>query len=636
MDPIASLDDLIEEPKPRPHRIRLLLMQLAITLAFALLAVQLYKLQIVEGEQFRDKADNNRFREAVVDAPRGIIYDRNGIVLVRNTPAYIVAIIPADLPRDPEPVYRRLGKLLGMDAAGIRRLVEPKPRGERLTDAFTPVPIKTVEPTVAYTVDERHLELPGAHVRVAPLREYLDGPLIAHLLGYVGRITAEQYAARKGDAERRYGMNDHIGQAGLEEVYEETLRGRPGLRTMEVDAAGREVRALAVESPIPGRSLKLSIDLPLQREMTRILAEELPKRQSMVGIAMDPRNGQILALVALPTYDNNLFVRGLSDQQFATLMSDPGRPLVNHAISDVYPPGSTFKMFTAPGALQEGVVTESTQVYDPGFLAVEGARFPCWGVHGWQDMVSGLADSCDTYFYTIGGGDPRGKVAGLGVARIKKWAMLFGLGAPTGIDLPNEQAGHVPDEAWKERTYKERWYLGDTYNMSIGQGFVTSTPLQILNGNIAVANGGTLYKPQLVLEELDDTGIVTSPFQPQIIRQVPVAPQHLQTVREGLRAGMTIGTTRYGTKYYGTSWDSEVPDVRMGGKTGTAEYGLPDAQGKLATHGWFSAFAPWDNPEIAILVFEENGSGRYAANTVAKIMRWYFRVPPEKRGPGGF
>src|SRR3990172_1004281 len=193
---------------------------------------------------------------------------------------------------------------------------------------------------------------------------------------------------------------------------------------MEVDAAGREVRALAVESAIPGRSLKLAIDLPLQREMTRILAEELPQRQSMVGIAMDPRNGQILALVALPTYDNNLFVRGVSDQQFASLMNDPGRPLVNHAISDIYPPGSTFKMFTASGALQEGVVTEATQVYDPGFLAVAGARFPCWGVHGWQDMISALADSCDTYFYTIGGGDPRGKIGGLGVERIKKWAML--------------------------------------------------------------------------------------------------------------------------------------------------------------------------------------------------------------------
>jgi penicillin-binding protein 2 len=452
----------------------------------------------------------------------------------------------------------------------------------------------------------------------------------------VGRISQEQYAERKGDPELRYGMNDYIGQAGLEATYETVLRGRPGMRTMEVDAAGREVRALAVENPIPGKSLKLAIDLPLQREMTRILGEELPQRQSMVGIAMDPRNGQVLAMVALPTYDNNLFVKGISQEQFTALANDPGRPLVNHAISDVYPPGSTFKMFTAAGGLQEGVVTEATQVYDPGFLSAGGARFVCWGVHLSQDMVSALANSCDTYFYTVGGGDGRGKIAGLGVDGIKRWAMTFGLGALTGIDLPNEQEGNVPDEEWKEKVHNERWYLGDTYNMSIGQGFVTATPIQIINGTLPVANGGTLYRPQIVLETLDETGTVTRPFQADVIRQIPVAPQHMQLVREGLRAGMTIGETRYGTKYYGTSWDSEVPDIRMAGKTGTAEYGYPDEKGKLASHGWFTAFAPLDNPEIAVLVFMEKGSGRFAANVTAKIMRWYFRVSPDKRGPGGY
>lgn len=637
VEPITSLGDPtdIDEGERDPFQGRLLAFRIVVIIVLAVLLRQLWWLQIVRGDDYRELADNNRFRLMSVEAPRGVIYDRNKILLVRNTPSYTVSVIPADLPKDPDGVFERLGNILEISPSKIRELVELAPKGKRTTDAFTPVPIKTgVSWDIAFAVEERHLELAGVHVQAQPVREYLDGHITSQILGYVGRISQEQYDQYKDDEEKKYSINDRIGQMGLELTLERELRGVPGERHMEVDSTGREVDALFVRNPTPGHNVRLTIDIALQREIARILQEKLAEfGGAATAIAMDPRNGQVLAMVSLPSYDNNIFSREISPADLNALLNDPMRPLINHAISDVNAPGSTFKIVVASAALQEGVVTPTTKVYCPGYIYIPnpfgglGTRMVCWAWHGVQDMISGLANSCDVYFYSLGGGPPSGEWQGLGPSRMAQYAKLFGFGAKTGIDLPGEAVGIIPDEDWKKATLGEPWYRGDTYNMAIGQGFVTVTPIQMINATVALANGGTLFKPQIVAEITDSEGKVVKTFAPEVIRKIPVNPEHLAVVREGLRAGMVIGKTPNGTSYVGTSYDSEVPGLRIAGKTGTAQYGIPDEQGEMPTHGWFTAFAPLEDPEVALLVYIHKGGGRHAANLASTIFRYYFRVP---------
>lgn len=638
LEPITSLDDPIEEPKRNPYAGRFLGFNVVIILAFCLLIAQLWRLQIVEGDQYRELADNNRFRLMRIEPPRGVLYDRNGIILVRNKPSYSVTIIPADLPKEPEPVFARLGMLLGKSPQSIAELVLPSPDGKRETDAFTPVPIETnVDRELAFTIEERHLELPGVHIQADSIREYLDGPLTSHIIGYVRQLSPEQYQQLKSDPVARYSMSDRIGQTGLEFVYEAELRGIVGEKKSEVDSVGREVRTLDIQPPTPGHNLRLTIDLALQREIHRIASEHIADYKSISIVAMDPRDGQILALDSLPTYDNNLFSGHIEPADFERLVNDPQRPLVNHAISDVYPPGSTFKIITAAGALQDKVVAPWTTVTCNGVMFVSSAygssRFVCWSSHGPQDIISGLANSCDIYFYNLGGGSPDGSRRGLDVEGLAKYAQLFGLGQPTGIDLPGEASGNVPTREWKKQTWNDQWYLGDTYNMAIGQGFVTTTPIQMLNVLAAAVNGGALYQPQLVKEIVDSEGNVIRPFSPKKIRDVPVDRENLELIKQGLRGNLVVnGTTPWGTRYVGTAWTAEVPGIGMGGKTGTAEYGTPDASGKLPTHGWFVCCAPIENPEIALVVFVEKGRGAQEAGELAEeIMRYYFRVPADAK-----
>lgn len=638
MEPIRSLEEPLEEPVRHPYTGRILLFRLGCFLLFLALAARLFWLQILEGDLYRVKADDNRFRQLAISAPRGVMYDRNGLLLIRNRPSYAVSVIPADLPSDPKPVIQRLSHLLEMSTEDIEHRLQPAPKGERTTDDFSPVSIKNdVQVKLALTIEERSLELPGVHIEVKSRREYPDGQITSHLLGYVSRVSKEQYDKLKDDRTHKYSANDDVGQTGLEATQESWLRGIPGQRQLVVNASGQEVAQLSQIDAEPGKNLRLTIDLALQREIISILDKHMKDYKSATAIAMDPRNGQVLAMVTLPTYDNNLFSQGISQEQFDQLVKDDARPLVNHAISDVYPPGSVFKVIVASGALQDGVVTRYTQAFCPGYIIVPhwldpniGTKLPCWAPHGTQDLISGLANSCDVYFYYLGGGPPRGEWEGLGVDRINKWARAFGLGQPTGIDLPAEASGNVPDDAWKRKTFKEPWYKGDTYNLSIGQGFVTVTPLQMLNVITVIANGGALYRPQLVLDVEDASGKVVRPFQPDVIRKVPVSPEYLGYVAQGMRAGMLVNThTPEGTSYVGTSYTAEIPEVPMAGKTGTAEYGEPDEKGKMKTHGWFAAFAPYGNPEIAVLVFVQNGGATDASERVEDIMRYYFRLPQQ-------
>lgn len=626
--------------------------RIIVVLLFSLLALQTWRLQVVQGEESRERANRNRFRLVSIPAPRGVIYDRQGRLLVRNIPSFTVAVVPADLPPDREeeviqclasllemPVESRLDSepsylsqnphLLGLEQwarPGIRDLIE-----EGRKSPFTPVILAhNVPREVAFLIEEEHFDLPGVVVQIEAQREYIDGPLLSHIIGYVGPIPEERAESYLESPDSDYEPNDLVGLTGVELTFEEELRGKKGRKHIEVDVAGREVRTVgSALDPQPGYNLILTIDLDLQKEATEALQEGMTTAGSKSGVvvAMDPQTGEILALVSLPSYNNNLFIGGISLEDYQALQEDPHHPLVDYALTGQYPPGSTFKIIGAAAGLEEGIINRHTLINDPGVIWLPNKYAPddptlaqpfhCWlkTGHGPLSVVSAIAQSCDIFFYKLAGGYEN--FAGLGLPTLAYYARLFGLGSPTGIDLPGESEGLIPSEDWKRLTYGEAWVTGDTYNMAIGQGFVLTTPLQMLNATAAVANGGTLYRPQIVREVRDAEGNIVRPFRKEVIRQLPIAPENLALVQEGMRAAVA----------WGTGWKVNLPGVAVAGKTGSAEYPGPrDREGKLPTHAWFMAYAPAEDPEIALVVFIEGGGegSVTAAPVAARILAHYF------------
>jgi penicillin-binding protein 2 len=666
-------------------KLRLYIFRGLVAVIFAFLAFQTWRLQVTQGEEYRLLADRNRFRTVALDAPRGVMYDRNGEQLVRNRSTFNVTIIPAFLPDDETArakVLARLSDLLDLpittargpgDAKALREVGPfratrndapwarqagdgqggpgaPLPKGVRdLVDAvdliapYRPITVKQdVDPTTVALLEEESIHLPGVLVETVPARDYLTGELTSDILGYTGAIP--EAAVDEFEA-KGYEPNDRVGLTGLELEYEELLHGTKGLEVIEVDVSGRKVRA--VSDPVPaqtGHNLKLSLDLDLQQAVTDALERGIKDtaRRSGVAIAMDPRNGQVLAMVSLPTYDNNLFAGGISARDYTALSRDKRHPLVNHAIAGLYAPGSTFKIIPATGALQDGVITPDTIFIDEGTLWLPNKYFPddpelaqpfyCWlrTGHGRVNLMRGIAESCDVYFYQISGGYEPSGFEGLGFERLAYYAELFGLGSASGIDLPGEAAGLVPTPKWKRVNYAETWVTGDTYNMGIGQGFVLATPLQVLNAYAAVANGGLLYQPYFVQEVLDAQGNVVETYQPKVIRDLldTVDPDHLAQVQLGLEAVVAWGTAK----------ELNVPGIPVAGKTGTAEFcdsypSCLDRDGRVRTsHAWFTAYAPARDPEIAVIVFVYGGGeGSEVALPIAgEILRYYFGLEPQE------
>jgi penicillin-binding protein 2 len=643
----------------KERNIKVMIFRAVVIASFALLSFQTWQMQIVQGEQYLQQADGNRFRLLSIDAPRGIIYDRNGLLLAGNIPSFTVSIVPADLPEEEEDrVFQRLSALLEIPMSshdvdvGYReppsvddhylsdaQEYQPEPQMKELVQAgrtapFIPVPVKSNVPRdTSFIIEEERLEWPGVIVQVEPLREYISSTLMSHVLGYVGHIPEQQIESYVDRRDADYDANDIVGLTGVELTFEDELRGRKGQRHIEVDITGREIRAIGSPmEPVPGHNLILTIDLDLQAVVEEALQEGITraKSQSGVAIAMNPQTGEILAMVSLPSYDNGLFVGGISEEDYAQLSEDPRRPLVNHAISGLYPPGSTFKIVTAVAGLEEGIVDRRSVLFCPGTIWIPhrfapdnpelAQPFNCWAQDGHRSisMVEAIAQSCDIYFGMLAGG--YGEFEGLGQEALHNYALLFGLGQPTGIDLPGENAGLAPDETWKRLTYGETWVTGDTYNVAIGQGFILATPLQILNATAAIANGGKLYRPQLVREIKDVEGNVVRPFKPELIRELPVSSETIAIVRQGVRGAVT----------HGTAWGANLGEVAVAGKTGTAEFpGRRDWEGNLPTHAWFTAFAPFDDPEIALVVFVEGGGegGIVAVPIAAEILSYYFGVP---------
>lgn len=534
--------------------------------------------------------------------------------------------------------------------AGLVALVQSLVATRKLGTASQPIPIlNLVDRLQAFTVEEETYRLPGVRVLPVPVREYVYKDLMSHVLGFMGPIPKEALANYE---QRGYANpNEKVGLSGLEYSYQPELRGVPGYKYVEVDILGRYIRT--VGQPVEAKSgsnLVLNIDRRLQEVMQTALQTAMDEKKAKWGvtIAMDPRNGAVLGLVSLPSYDNNIFAEQIDLQAYKRLVEDTRLPMINYAIGGRYPPGSTFKIISAAGALAEGVIEPDTQIVDAGPIYLpnqffpndmsQAQRFVSWNhprgiVHGAMTVVDGLALSNDIFFYWIGGGYPQANFRGLGNKNLAKWAQLFGYGDPLGIDIPGEVGAVIPTDQWKRQRYAETWTTGDSYNMSIGQGYVLATPLQVVASFVAIANGGTLYQPQIVYQVRDANGNLQRDFTPKVIRQLPIDPEDMQAVEQGLWS--VVNGAR------GTAPNSRVEGVEVAGKTGTAEYCdviqkednpeeydcRRDEKDNLPTHAWYAAYAPFEKPEIVVVAFVYDG-GEGSATTVPivqKILTAYFK-----------
>jgi penicillin-binding protein 2 len=573
-------------------------------LSFCVLSGRIFFLNVVKGSYYQDLAQRNSVRSISIPAPRGLIYDRFGKILVNNVPSVDMIAIPADFPQDD---VKRSSEL-----EALQNIVHVNPDDWtaitlKLTGKSTaPVFIKerlTQEEVLLFSSKSR--DFTGVSLLKSATRNYADSLIFSHIIGYEGKIKQEEF-----DQHPEYFLTDSIGKQGIEKSYEASLRGTYGSHQMEVDSMGKVQKDLGVIAPVAGKDLILNIDADLQKKIFDILQSQLETSGLQKGsvVALDPRTGAVLALVSYPSFDNNLFARGIEPDEYKNLLNDESKPLFNRAISGEYPPGSTIKPILATAALKEGVIDEHTQIESRGGISVGNFFFGDWKAHGFTDVRQAIAVSSDVFFYSVGGG--YGSVRGLGMDLMKKYENMFGLGAKTGIDTTGEASGFIPDPAWKQEKIGERWYIGDDYHAAIGQGFVLATPLQMINAIAAIANGGTLYVPHIVSQIKESNGKTTT-IAPSIIQDHIVDLDIIRVVREGMRQTVTQGTAQS---------LNDLP-VAVAGKTGTAEFGS-----NQKTQGWFESFAPYDNPEIALIVLtegqEEHG---YNAVPIAKsILQWYF------------
>ena len=600
---------------------------LVLVLVVGLLATRLFYLQIAQGGYYAGLARENQLALQPLRSTRGLIFDRAGRTLVTNVPSYVVRVRPADLPFGRrEEVVGRLSMLLEMPAQEIIELLD---RNADLL--FEAVRIADDVPTdTARIIAEERRSLPGVEVTVDERREYGYGPLVSHLLGYTGAVTREELDEL---ASLGYLNDDVIGKTGVEATFEEVLRGRYGLEQVERDASGRVLRTVqVVEEPQAGNSIELTIDTEVQREAETALrwGMDVVGLKRGVVIVMNPQTGEILAMVSLPTYDNNQFVGGISSEAYEALLEDPRRPLVNFAISEQYAPGSTYKLVTGAGALDDGILTPQTTLETRPYLEIGTYKFWEWNRRGFGplDIYDGFGHSSDTFFYQLAGS--------LGIDRLAHWAREFGFGERTGIDLPAEARGIVPTNEWKEALFNEPIYPGETFQAGIGQGYDTATPLQVLNAYNALANGGRLYRPQIVRRVLAPDGAVVEDFEPELMRELDIGQSALRTMREAARRVVTIRHT----------YNLVQLPIVVGGKTGTAEFGTRDAQGRLPFHSWFVAFVPQfteeragditqTDSELAVVAFayDSNTKGNAATEIVKYFLQLHYDLDIDLRRP---
>ena len=555
---------------------RFLIFGIAVILAIGGLTTRLFYLQIVSGGQFAALNQGKREITQAIPSARGLIYDRAGRVLVKNVRTSAVAIRPVDLPEERrDEVVARLSSLLKINVADINASIDGNP-GSR----FDLVRIASDVPDATASLISEADNLPGVQVVVEARRQYPEGTLVSQLLGYTGPVSPGQLESLKKEG---YLPDDLLGKTGLEAYYESDLRGLYGSETVESDATGQKLGVLeTVRDAQDGNSLRLTIDVKEQQYAQKALQWGMRAAGLKRGvvIVMNPQTGEVLAMVSLPTYDDNAFARGISAKDYSKLLNNKNKPLLNHAVQAHYPPGSTYKLVAGTGVLADKRINAQTRISTRPYLQLGSTRFWEWNHRGWGlcNIKCGFAHSSDTFFFQMAGM--------LGIERLAHWAREYGFGAPTGIDLPGEVAGIVPDNAWKQEVLGEPIYPGETYQAGIGQGYDVVTPIQLINAYAALANGGKLYQPQVVREIVGPDGTVVRKFKPKLIRRLDVPRSDLKIMREASREVELVRHT------YNLV---DLPIVSAG-KSGTAEFGLRDSRGRLPFHSWFVAFVP-KNPQ---------------------------------------
>ncbi len=670
---------------------RILVFGFAIIAIFLVYLGRLFSLQILENTEWVTLAEENRISRINLPTQRGIVFDRNDYILAQNIPSYNVVVIPSELPDDLgeiQEIYRRISEMVGVpinlnevsnenpyvpcrSEHGITQIVE---YGET-TAPYAPVRIKcNVDRTTAMIIKEKAVDLPGVDIEIESVRDYPTGSLTAGMIGFMGPISAaeEDYYLERNFVPNR----DKVGYAGVERYFQSILSGRNGERLVEVDVGGQVLRdVIPPVDPTPGLNVKLTIDSRLQSAAESILMRELDEWNTYFGeermnsgvvIAINPRTGEILAMVSYPTYENNRMARVIPQYYFEQLSEDERNPLLNHAVGDELPAGSVFKLVTAVGALNEGVVTPEQIIEAPPKIVVEEKfsanelnprprEFVDWNDAGFGeiDFVDGLANSSNVYFYKLGGGYQDEVPEGLGICRLGTYARALGYGDFPGIELPLVEDGLIPDPTWKRINQGENWSSGDTYIASVGQGFVIATPLQVLLSASTIANDGVLMRPTILQEILDSDGTVIKSFVPDQVRDITtdpvidvfddpsspggceskltgekktVEPWVIEKVQEGMRMAVLNGTLTN---------EFENVNISVAGKTGTAEYCDKYANdknlcipGNWPTHAWTTAYAPFEDPEIAVVAFVYNGGegASVAGPIVRQLLEAYFEI----------
>jgi len=574
---------------------RLIILRVGLLLVVALLGLQLWNLQIREGPYYRDLSENNRTRSVIMEPARGLIYDRNGVLLANNVPSFTLYVSLEDV-TDREGLIRQLTNLLGLDEALIRKKLTA--RGSKQLPRKVKDRLTLREATL---IESHRLDLPGVMVQVESQRNYPGGTTASHLLGYVGEVSPEQL--EKPEFSELH-QGSIVGQYGVEKFFDRLMRGQAGQKSIEVDAIGHEKRTVVVEQAHAGDNLYLTIDVRLQKVAENLLGEE-----SGAIVALDPRTGDVLAMASRPGFDPNVLSRELTPKQWAEIVQDEGRPLNNRASQGQYPPGSVYKVMMAAAALETKTVTPSTTIFCNGGYQFGRRLYHDWkaGGHGSVDLRHALVQSCDVYFYTVG--------QRMGIETMASFAHQFGLGEETGIELPSERIGIVPSEAWKRKAKNEPWLPGETISASIGQGYVNVTPLQMASLIGTVANDGAMFRPRLVQAVMNRaTGELQR--RPAVLkRTLNLRPGILPVIKDALA----------GVVKEGTATKAQSALVTIAGKTGTAQMTAlrtgpeKDIPKKFRDHAWFVAFAPVEAPTIAVAVLGEHmGHGGSASAPLAK------------------
>jgi penicillin-binding protein 2 len=608
---MAALSGLSKQDGAPELRRRARLLYSFVILVFVALLVRLAFLQIIDGERYTFLSENNRVRLKRIAGTRGMVFDSQGQLLVDSRPSFDLLFVPEDA-NDPDTTLRRLAGYLKRDEKELLALYEHN----RSRAAFDEIALgRDVDWSTVVAVETHQLDLPGVTLRARPRRNYADGRAGAHVLGYLGEIGPNQLQTLK---EHGYMLGDEIGHYGLERQWENVLRGQSGGQQVEVDALGRRVRVLYELADVPG----YTVHLTLQRHLQQAAFEALDGKEGTI-VVLDVHSGAVLAMVSTPAFDPNLFARGIKADEWRALIKDRLRPLSNRATQGQYPPGSTFKIVMAIAGLEEGLIQPEATIFDPGSYAVGNRAFRDWKKegHGSVDLHKAIVQSCDVYFYQAG--------QRIGIDRIAKHARAFGLGEKTGIALDDEKGGLVPDSEWKRKRYRQPWYPGETPSVAIGQGYLTVTPLQLANMMAAVANGGTLYRPYVVKRVETVEGALVQEYGPEKIRTIPLKPETLSRVRNALWDVVRAGG--------GTGGAARTTVVDIAGKTGTAQ--VAEMRGAylkseqlayfIRDHAWFVAYAPAQNPKIAVVTLVEHGGhgGSAAAPLAKKVIEKYFDPP---------